>query len=232
MLYAVMVGINAYAFTLHGLRTSPNVGIKLDQRACAVATPNIIMKAEQTSNQWFGPAFEGPAAEAEMPETAADVYEVDVTEAAEAIVEDLEEDMEIPAAPATPKVKVPEIKLPEVKVNSEAIEDAAIGVFKFVRGAVQGVVNINKEYDIIGKAKGAAAAAVEFEKQNEVLLKTRAAIEVGAEGMKAAAKPTKPVVAKAEKPKPKSKATFEMPSFEMPKKAATKRQAKKNGKKA
>jgi hypothetical protein len=151
---------------------------------------DIVMKAKQPRNdKWFGTAADVMVPDV-MPKTAAEVYDVDVTEAADEIASAME-------TPAKPKAKMP---------DSEAIEDAAIGVFKFMRKAVQGLADINEEYDLIGKAKevadqakGAAAAAIEFEKENELLIKTRAALEVGVDELKGMKK-TKPVPVAADEP--------------------------------
>jgi len=168
------------AYNVHSLVLTPALHTPVMTPAINM---DIVMKAKQPRSPWQKAA--DVMVPDVMPRTAAEVYDVDVTEAAQEI--------------SKAKAKLPDI-------NSEAIEDAAIGVFKFMRKAVQGLADINEEYDLIGKAKdvadqakGAAAAAIEFEKENELLIKTRAALEVGVDEIKGM-KNTKPVPVAAEEP--------------------------------
>lgn len=164
-------------------------------------------------------------------ELVSEVFDpVDVSPAAEEVEAAMDaEDTELETKAATTPTNI------ILDVNMDAIEGFAIQAFKFTAKVAEGVIDFNKEHDVIGKVKGAVEGAIKFEKDNEVLIKTRAALEVGVdeltplaaaakEQLSKSAKKNAPTAKNSEPPKTGAKNTktttkpkFEMPKFDLPK---------------
>ena len=119
-----------------------------------------------------------------MPSSPADAMDIDISEAAADVNALIEEQILDEQTIKMPKVELPKVDLPKVDAT-DAIASGLFVVDKVTEFAAEGIpkakatldaaVEWEKENDVVKKTRDAIDAVASFEKENEVMLKAQAA---------------------------------------------------------